>query len=151
MIFVPASGAADADYSIGPTDIAHGGGAAEPPPKDHPLFGLENVVLTPHLGASTDEAQTAVSVDACKAIVAYLPGDELDALLRDRVQLRDAQFARTPPAAVSVQMRAHGEPFAGRLEGDTVVFATPQQRVAPGQVVALYDGDVMLGGGIAAG
>ena len=33
----------------------------EPPPKDHPLFGLENVVLTPHLGASTDEAQTAVS------------------------------------------------------------------------------------------
>src|SRR5207253_9720202 len=35
----------------------------EPPPKDHPLFGLENVVLTPHLGASTDEAQTAVSVD----------------------------------------------------------------------------------------
>src|SRR5205085_7530684 len=25
--------------------------AQEPPPKDHPLFGLENVVLTPHLGA----------------------------------------------------------------------------------------------------
>jgi len=44
----------------------------EPPPKDHPLMGLDNVVLTPHLGASTDEAQTAVSVEACKAIVAYL-------------------------------------------------------------------------------
>ena len=49
----------------------------EPPPKDHPLFGLENVVLTPHLGASTDEAQTAVSVDACKAIVAYLSNGEI--------------------------------------------------------------------------
>src|SRR5437773_1845166 len=49
----------------------------EPPPKDHPLFGLENVVLTPHLGASTDEAQTAVSVDACKAIVAYLKNGEI--------------------------------------------------------------------------
>ncbi|MCS7033969.1 MAG: phosphoglycerate dehydrogenase [Phycisphaerae bacterium] len=49
----------------------------EPPPKDHPLFGLENVVLTPHLGASTDEAQTAVSVDACKAIVAYLNTGEI--------------------------------------------------------------------------
>ncbi|MBC8105613.1 MAG: phosphoglycerate dehydrogenase [Anaerolineae bacterium] len=49
----------------------------EPPQKDHPLFGLENVVLTPHLGASTDEAQTAVSVDACKAIVAYLSKGEI--------------------------------------------------------------------------
>ena len=51
--------------------------AAEPPAKDHPLFGLENAVLTPHLGASTDEAQTAVSVDACKAIVAYLKHGEI--------------------------------------------------------------------------
>jgi D-3-phosphoglycerate dehydrogenase len=49
----------------------------EPPAKDHPLFGLENAVLTPHLGASTDEAQTAVSVEACKAIVAYLTTGEI--------------------------------------------------------------------------
>lgn len=49
----------------------------EPPPKDHPLFGLENAVLTPHLGASTDEAQTAVSVDACKAVLAYLSSGEI--------------------------------------------------------------------------
>src|ERR1700733_9927671 len=51
--------------------------AVEPPPKDHPLFGLDNAVLTPHLGASTDEAQTAVSVEACKAIVAYLNSGEI--------------------------------------------------------------------------
>src|SRR5437763_1256112 len=41
------------------------------------VLGLENVVLTPHLGASTDEAQTAVSVDACRAIVAYLRHGEI--------------------------------------------------------------------------
>jgi len=51
--------------------------AQEPPPKDHPLFGLDNAVLTPHLGASTDEAQTAVSVEACKAIIAYLQSGEI--------------------------------------------------------------------------
>src|SRR3954464_8659982 len=49
----------------------------EPPAKDHPLFGLDNVVLTPHLGASTDEAQTAVSVDPSQAIVAYLNSGEI--------------------------------------------------------------------------
>src|SRR5205814_989750 len=49
----------------------------EPPAKDHPLMGLENAVLTPHLGASTDEAQTAVSVEACKAVVAYLKSGEI--------------------------------------------------------------------------
>ncbi len=51
--------------------------AAEPPQKDHPLFALDNVVLTPHLGASTDEAQTAVSVEACKSILAYLTTGEI--------------------------------------------------------------------------
>ena len=49
----------------------------EPPAKDHPLFGLDNVVLTPHLGASTDEAQTAVSLEACKSIVAFLRSGEI--------------------------------------------------------------------------
>ena len=28
----------------------------EPPPKYHPLFGLENVILTPHLAGSTRES-----------------------------------------------------------------------------------------------
>jgi phosphoglycerate dehydrogenase-like enzyme len=51
--------------------------ATEPPPKDHPLFALDIAVLTCHLGASTGEAQTAVSVDACRAIVAYLQRGEI--------------------------------------------------------------------------
>lgn len=34
----------------------------EPPPADHPLLSLEEVVATPHLGASTKEAQEGVAV-----------------------------------------------------------------------------------------
>src|SRR5206468_3975018 len=34
----------------------------EPPPPDHPLLGLEQVIVMPHLGAATDEAQTAVAL-----------------------------------------------------------------------------------------
>ena len=34
----------------------------EPPPADHPLLRFEQVVVTPHLGAATDEAQSAVAL-----------------------------------------------------------------------------------------
>jgi D-3-phosphoglycerate dehydrogenase len=50
---------------------------SEPPAKDHPLFVIPNTVLTPHLGASTEEAQTAVSVDACEAVLAFLNHGEI--------------------------------------------------------------------------
>lgn len=41
---------------------------SEPPPPDHPLVGLDNVIHTPHLGASTREAQTQVGVEAAEAV-----------------------------------------------------------------------------------
>ena len=44
----------------------------EPPPSDHPLIGLPNVVHTPHLAASTSDAQVTVAVEAAQLIVDYL-------------------------------------------------------------------------------
>ncbi len=46
--------------------------STEPPPADHPLLKLDQVITTPHLGASTKEAQTNVSVAAANQIIAYL-------------------------------------------------------------------------------
>lgn len=42
--------------------------AEEPLPKDSPLRGLDRVLLTPHLAASTAEAQKRVSIEICKAV-----------------------------------------------------------------------------------
>jgi len=59
------------------------GGAAldvyetEPLPKDHPFRSLGNVVLTPHLGASTAEAQQNVAVEISEAVRAALVDGDL--------------------------------------------------------------------------
>lgn len=47
------------------------------PPVGNPLLTAKNVVLTPHLAASTAEAQERVSVDAAEAMLAYLLRGEI--------------------------------------------------------------------------
>jgi D-3-phosphoglycerate dehydrogenase len=51
----------------------------EPPPADHPLLKHERVVCTPHLGASTREAQEKVAVDVAEQIAAFLLKGEIGA------------------------------------------------------------------------
>ncbi len=50
----------------------------EPPPADHPLIGLPNVVHTPHLAASTSDAQVTVALEAAQLIVDYLVNGEAE-------------------------------------------------------------------------
>jgi D-3-phosphoglycerate dehydrogenase len=45
------------------------------PVTDHPLFKAENIVVTPHLGASTAEAQERVAVDVAEQVLAVLAGE----------------------------------------------------------------------------
>jgi len=44
----------------------------EPPPADHPLLKLPQVICTPHLGAATDEAQVNVAIAIAQQVVNYL-------------------------------------------------------------------------------
>ena len=47
------------------------------PCTDSPLFGMPNVLCTPHLGASTEEAQIGVAVEAVELCVNYLLTGEI--------------------------------------------------------------------------
>jgi D-3-phosphoglycerate dehydrogenase/(S)-sulfolactate dehydrogenase len=107
----------------------HLGGAAldvfekEPPPADHPLFQQEGFVCTPHIGASTEEAQSAVAIALAEQLVAYLrdgvvqnavnapglPREILDRLapylpLAEKLGALAAQLAPQGPAEIAVEV-----------------------------------------------
>ena len=47
---------------------------AEPPPADHPLFGLENVLLSPHNAGVTTQSMKRMGSEAAANIAAVLDG-----------------------------------------------------------------------------
>src|ERR1039457_2946118 len=46
--------------------------AVEPLPADHPYRKQPNLILTPHLGASTNEAQEKCGIEVAEVIAGYL-------------------------------------------------------------------------------
>jgi tRNA-specific 2-thiouridylase len=93
--------------------------------------------------------QYAVDIDVDRAVVTV--GEE-DELLTDRIEL-DA-FAWTDGAVdrpLEAQCSAHGQPRPCRVAGSTVLFDQPQRRVAAGQTVVIYHGDVVVAAGISSG
>ena len=76
-------GIVDEEALVAALDAGQLGGAildafsAEPLAADHPLRRAAKVLLTPHLGASTAEAQVNVAVDACIAVRDALLHNEL--------------------------------------------------------------------------
>jgi tRNA-specific 2-thiouridylase len=99
-------------------------------------------------GVALGERRYVVDVDAGRATVTL---GRREQLLRDRVTLHDVQWVDepAPEAVVAVQYRAHGDAVAATVRGDVVRFVERQPRVAPGQAVVVYDGDIVLGGGLA--
>jgi D-3-phosphoglycerate dehydrogenase len=60
------------------------------PPVGSPLLELDNIVFTPHLGASTSEAQVAVSVEiARQAVTFFKTGEAVNALNLPRVSAEE--------------------------------------------------------------
>jgi len=49
--------------------------AQEPPPADHPFFGVPNIILSPHVGGVTRDAYVNMGVAAARNVVAALAAE----------------------------------------------------------------------------
>ena len=84
---------------------------AEEPAKAHPLFGNEKVIATPHLGASTNEAQENVALQVAEQMADYLiSGAVVNALNMASVSAEDAPRLR-PYMKLAEQLGS----FAGQI------------------------------------
>jgi len=83
----------------------------EEPAKTNPLFGMEQIIATPHLGASTNEAQENVAIQVAEQMAEYLTvGTVTNALNMPSVSAEDA--AKLKPY-LDLSSRLGG--FAGQM------------------------------------
>jgi D-3-phosphoglycerate dehydrogenase len=119
VLNVARGGVVDEAALIAALKSGHVAGAAldvfevEPLPADHPFRTMPNVVLTPHLGASTSEAQHSVAIEIASAVRAALAdGDLSRAVNAPSLGGLDAQRAR-PILDLSQRLGTLGAGVAG--------------------------------------
>jgi len=99
----------------------------EPPKKPIRVMGMDKALVTPHLGASTAEAQTGVAIEVAEQALAVLEG-------------RPARYAVNAPIVVPEALRVL-EPYV-----DTAtVMGNLATQLADGQLQSIlirYDGDI---------
>ncbi|KAB2952876.1 phosphoglycerate dehydrogenase [Heliorestis acidaminivorans] len=94
------------------------------PMTESPLFGLENVLVTPHLGASTKEAQVNVAVDVAHDIVRVLRGEAVSAAVNiPAVKPELMDIFRPYLDLVERLGRFLGQVTAGSVEKITIAYA----------------------------
>jgi tRNA-specific 2-thiouridylase len=101
------------------------------------------------LGFAVGEPRFVIRIDGDNSTVVVGGREELgvDGVFLDQVTWTGDRAVDGP---VMAQYRAHGAPVAAAINGSTLDFAEPQEAVAPGQTVAFYDDDVVLGGALIA-
>jgi len=112
----------------------------EPPPADHPLLAHPNVICTPHLGASTDQAQLNVSVAVAEQVRDIL----LDGTVRNAVNVPSISpelLEQVRPYLILGEKlgRFQGQLCPGAIEEIEIEFAgeVADLRVAPITIAVL--------------
>ncbi|MGC9326405.1 MAG: phosphoglycerate dehydrogenase [Candidatus Hinthialibacter sp.] len=98
---------------------------SEPPSSDHPLVQRDDCICTPHLGASTEEAQTNVAIDIARNVLEALTGGEV----------RNAINIPSLPA----ELRAVLEPYLS-LSEKLGMFAVQYFGKRPERMEVIYSG-----------
>lgn len=84
----------------------------EPPPADMPLLAHERVIVTPHLGASTKEAQARVALEIAEQVVSYLATGEI----RNAVNVASVSSETAPKLAPYAELAERLGRFLGQAE-----------------------------------
>jgi D-3-phosphoglycerate dehydrogenase / 2-oxoglutarate reductase len=77
---------------------------AEEPPTNRALLTSDRVVLTPHLGASTEEAQLAAAVEVAREVVGILEGEPVRNAVNAPPMLAESLAALGPYAALGERL-----------------------------------------------
>ncbi len=110
----------------------------EPLAGDHPLRSVPNVVLTPHLGASTAEGQRNVSVDVC----AHVRDALLSGLLPSAINVAGGEHAGWETLRDALVLARRGAAMARALLADRGGTAVDQLTLRLGR--GLVHGDAVL-------
>ncbi|MGA9266966.1 MAG: phosphoglycerate dehydrogenase [Rhodomicrobium sp.] len=97
------------------------------PPKENVLFGLPNVICTPHLGASTSEAQENVAIQVAEQMADFL----LTGAISNAVNFPSITAEEAPKLRPFVKLAEQLGSFAGQLTD-----------AAPNFIRVEYAGDV---------
>jgi D-3-phosphoglycerate dehydrogenase len=115
---------------------------AEEPATASPLFGLDNVVVTPHLGASTTEAQENVALQVAEQMSDYLlTGAVSNALNMPSVTAEEARVM-----GPWIKLAEHLGAFAGQLTEEPIeAIALIYDGVAAGMNTAALNAAAVAG------
>jgi D-3-phosphoglycerate dehydrogenase len=97
------------------------------PAEASPLFGLPNVVCTPHLGASTSEAQENVAIQVAEQMSDYL----INGAVSNAINMPSITADEAPRLVPFIKLSGHLGAFVGQVNDDPIV-----------KVEIIYDGAI---------